>query len=186
MKQKIIITIAAAAAIALVWYLFIASPQLQENRKLRSSVDESERQLADLRNVIVKIPEYCNMRQKMLEEKHLLISRLYSKDDLIKLFDEFAGRAHLHDLELVEISPSLQELLELNNVSPDANSPRMLDMTLKFRGTLSNAGRFIEEIEKQSFYKGLNHCRISNPVEKRPLSDISLGFRAVLGTIKDS
>lgn len=186
MKQKLLIIIGSLAVIALAWFFLLAAPQFEENKKLKVSVVDAERQLADLKNVIRQVPEYYDMQQKMIEEKQLLISKLYSKKDLLKLFDEFADKAHLHDLELVEISPSLQELLELNKMPPGENSPRILDITLKFRGTLSDAGRFIEEIEKQNFYKGLNHCRISNPVQKRAYSDISLGFRAVLGTIKDS
>ena len=133
---------------------------------------------------MLEIPDYYRIQQELLSEKHLLISKLYSRKDLIRLFDEFAHKAQLNRLELVEISPSIEELLELNETIPDENSPRTLDITLKLRGTLSSAGRFIAAIEHQNFYRGLNHCRITNPVEKRPFSDVSYSFRAVLGTIK--
>jgi len=186
MNRRFIIAIAALAVITAAWYFVFAAPQLAEQKKLKATVVESEARLAEMKRIIIEIPNYFSMQQQLTEEKHLLISRLYSKDDLIKLFDEFADKARLHKLELVEIAPSIEELLEINQTIPDENSPRILDITLNLRGTLQTTGEFIAEIEKQNFYKGLNFCRISNPVEKRPYSDVSFGFKAVLGTIKDS
>jgi len=186
MSRNYIITGGTLGAIVALWFFFMATPATQERNDLKVSVAESEVRLTEMKQIMLQIPDYFAMQQNMAREKHMLISKLYSKDDLMKLFDEFARKAHLNKLELVEISPSLEELLEINQTLPDENSPRMLDITLKLRGTLRSSGQFIAEIEKQNFYKGLNFCRIANPVDKRPFSDVSFCFKAVLGTIKDS
>lgn len=185
MKKRYIITIAVTLPVLLLWFLFMMSPQMKKKNEIKASVAEAEKRLDDFKRTMREFPGYFNARQRLLQERISLVSKLYSKEDLVKLFDEMEKKSIKHELTLVELSPSVEKLLALNRNMPEENQPRLLDIVVKARGHLKNIGLYIKEIESGAFYKGLNYCRISNPAEYREFSDVSYSFRAILGTIKD-
>lgn len=186
MKRRYIISIAAAALILAVWFLFLIIPQMKKRNEIRVALAESESRIEDFREIMVRIPEYFDARQHLSQRKKHLISMLYSKDDLLRLFDDMTEKLSKHDLVLVEISPSLVELLAMNKQMPDEYEPQLLDINIRLSGPLQSIGQFVREVESQNFYKGMNFFRISNPAEDRRFSDVSYSFKAILGTIKDS
>ena len=80
----------------------------------------------------------------------------------------------------------VEELLHLNRQLPSDNRPQILEIGLKLDGTIYQVGQLIKNIEQEEFYKGLSFCRIINHTDNNRTSDIHYGFKAILGTIKDS
>ena len=186
MKKRYFITIGIALAIALTWLLYLMSPGIQERDSLRTAAAEAEKQLAGFRQIMFEFPDFFNSRKQLLQQKKHLLSKLYSKAELLKLFDQLKQAAEVCDLRLVEISPSVEELLALNRSLPDEVTPRPLDITVRLLGDLRNIGEYIEKTSSRDFYQGLTRCVISNPDDGRRLSHVTYSFRAILGTIKDS
>jgi hypothetical protein len=147
---------------------------------------ESETKIAGYIKTMIEFQSFFTTQQGLLQKKQTLISKLYSKDDLIKLFARIQKNSLGYDLTIVEISPSVAELLELNRRLLDSDKPQPLDIVVRFRGNLRNAGQYIKEIENEDFFNGINYCRISNHYDNHIESEISFGFKAMLGTIKGS
>ena len=186
MKKFYLITAIALLTIITVWYLLLIAPQTRERDQMTVSLVDSENKLHDLKKIIMEIPRNFTAESQMLIRNKYLISKLYSRDDILNLLDEISQKSSINNVELVEISPSIEMLLALNRMRADENNLQTLDITIRFQGTLINIGQYIKEIESRSFYRGVNSCRISNPIEVKQASDVYYSFKALLGTIKDS
>lgn len=185
MKLRHFITIAATLIIIALWFIFAAWPQYKDRRLLKSKIAESERRLSDYRKIMVEFHEQFDSHQQLLKRKTELISRLYSKKDIILLFGELTAKSSKYDLDIMEFSPSVKELIELNQTFVEADQPLHLNITLTMRGPVKSAGRFIGDVESQNYYKGFNYCSIRNTRDNNPYSEISYSFKAILGTLKE-
>ncbi|UCD94960.1 MAG: hypothetical protein JSU69_02605 [Candidatus Zixiibacteriota bacterium] len=186
MKKMYVITIGVALAIALIWLLVLLSPGIEERDGLRTAVAEAENQLIDFRRIMFEFPDFFNSRKQLLQQKKHLLSKLYSKAELLKLFEQLTNTSKAYGLRLVEISPSIEELLALNRSLPNEDCPRPLDITVRLRGDLQNIGKYIEKTSSQDFCQRLTRCVITNSDETQRLSRVTYSFKAILGTIKDS
>jgi hypothetical protein len=184
-KRRYVISIVIALTVSAVWFFLLFAPEMSRRRELETACSDSEARLKEFNDILINFPEYFDSQRQLLEKKKHLVSKLYSRDDLMKLFEEMYSRSDRRTLVLIEISPSVEELLEFNKRMAEENELQPLDITIKLRGPLKNIGKYIEEIEAQDFYMGINYCRITNPVDDHLHSDASYSFKAILGTIKD-
>jgi hypothetical protein len=173
-------------AITVLYIVFLTSPQMKNINETKFKLNESEKKIAVYMKTMLDFPGFFKTQQDLFQKKNFLISKLYSKDDLIKLFDRIQKMSLISNIALIEISPSVDELLDLNRRLLDSDKPQPLDIVVRFRGSLLNTGRYIKEIEAEDFFNGINYCRINNHVENQRDSDVSFGFKAILGTIKGS
>jgi len=186
MKQYHIITALAATAIAAIAYIVMIGPSFDEARRLDEEINKANVSLADFKRTMLEAPEFFKMHRDILNKKKHLTSQLYTKEDLIRLFDDFEAKARKHHLKITEITPSVEELLLLNRKLPSDAEPQILNLTVYLRGGFIEAGNFIREMESQKFYQDIDHCRISNNDPYSGNSEIKFSFRAVLGTLKES
>jgi len=186
MKKVYLITVIALFTTVTAWHLLLMLPQTREKNRMTVSLVDSENKIHDLKKIITEIPRNFTAENQMLMRKRNLMSKLYSRDDIINLLDEISRKSSLNNVELVEISPSIEMLLALNKIGADQNNLQTLDITMRLQGTLKNIGQYIRGIENHSFYRGVNSCRISNPIEGKQASDVYYSFKALLGTLKES
>jgi len=184
-KRHLITALAFAAMIALVVVLLII-PQIEKTEETQNKLAESDAKIAEYMKTMVEFPGFFKTQQELFRKKNSLISRLYSKDDLIKLFDRIEKLSLSYNLTVIEISPSVEELLRLNSRLLDSDKPQPLDIIVRFRGDLQNSGKYIADIENEDFFNGVNLCRIYNHIDNQKESEVNFGFKAILGTIKDS
>jgi hypothetical protein len=186
MKRRHIIAIASFALIITLWAVFMALPQQREKGHIKKQLTTSESQLSDYNKIMREFSATFKAYEQLLQRKEHLISKLFSKDDVLRLLDELNRLSSKYNIEIAELSPSVEELIALNKVLPRDGQPLELDIVVKMRGGFQNIGRFINIIEQENFYKGLNFCHIHNQGIGDPRSFASYGFKAMLGTIKES
>nr|MBN2277693.1 hypothetical protein [candidate division Zixibacteria bacterium] len=186
MKTRYIISLIILLAVLAAWFFFLVSPEIKKQKELKASLASSELILNDYRNIMDRFPQYFKAQQTLSERRKNLLSKLYTREDLLKLFDRITRESERHNLNLVEISPSVEELLELNRTMPTNDQPHLLNIIIRQRGKFKDIGQYIKFIEAQDFYRGTNHCRVSNPTDGRSFADVTYGFKAILGTIKDN
>jgi hypothetical protein len=186
MKKRHIITILAFAAMMALQFFFLLLPQIKESEKNDRLISESNAKIEQYMKTMAEFPGFFKTQQELFKKKNSLISRLYSRNDLIKLFDRIEKLSNGHELTVIEISPSVEELLKLNNRLLDSDRPQPLNIVVRFKGDLQNSGKYIEAIESEDFFNGVNLCRIYNHIDNQKESEINFGFKAILGTIKDS
>jgi hypothetical protein len=153
---------------------------------MKAELVEVESKLADYQKILAEFNRQFKEHQILQEKKEYLLSRLYTKEDIIKLFDDLNAKSKYYNVRVVEFSPSVEELIELNKQLVASDQPTHLDIIIKMRGQMPNVGKFIGDIETQNYYKGFNSCHVSNTNELNPLSDVKYSFKAILGTLKDS
>ncbi len=186
MKQHHIIIGLAAIALVAISYIALIGPALDNAKRLNNELLKADRNLEDINRTMLEAPEFFKMHRDILNKKKTLTSQLYTKEDLIRLFEDFEKKATRHHLKITEITPSVEELLLLNRKIPSETDPQILNLTIYLRGGFINVGNFIKEMEAQKFYQGIDNCRITNNGPYSADSNIKFSFRAVLGTLKES
>lgn len=183
MKQRHIIVISLFVIITSAWYLLLVIPTQQKHSRLRNSLDTANLQIKDFRNIMMIAPEFYKNHEELKRQKLHLTSQLYSKENLLSLFDELKARANKNNLKVVEFTPSVEELLRINRLLPDEKKPQTLNIIVTLNGQLEDIGTFVKGVESDNFYQGVDFCRILNHVDGQINSDFIYGFKAVLGTL---
>ena len=184
MKQRHIITTIAGFAIAVILWIVLIAPAMDRTDRLIAEINEADRKLADFSSTMLEAPEFFKLYQDVLNRKKEIASKLYTKEDLIRLFGDLDNKAKKYNLQITEITPSISELLLLNKRIPSDSEPQMLHMSIFLKGGLIQTGKFLRDMENENFYQGLDHFRFANTNLKWAESDIKFSFKAVLGTIK--
>ncbi|SYZ72509.1 hypothetical protein TRIP_C20624 [Candidatus Zixiibacteriota bacterium] len=183
MKKTILIYSATAVGLAAIWFFLLMAPLMQKNRETRVAIDTAEQKLTDMERILLEFPEKFRSEHDLLMQKKILVAQLYSKEDLIKLFDNIKSKAASADLNLLEITPSIEELLALNSRAGTDDQPQELNLTVRLSGGLHNLGQFINQMEDEKFYQGTNFCKINGTYGGKSYPEMAYGFKAVLGTL---
>ena len=173
----------SALVLTVAWALLILVPSQKKMKALESEIAKSEKHIADFTSTIEQIPEYLETKEDLIAFREGLNSTLYAGSDILRLFSKLEKDARTHRLAVNEITPPVDELLELNrNVGPD--EPQFLNITLKMTGNYIDFGRYMTELEKAPYFRGINDCRITAGNEENTKSSIVVGFKALLGQVR--
>lgn len=185
MNKQSYILVTTISASLLLWFFLIFSPSTIEMKSLNNDILESEIQLNDFAQTIELLPQFITERRLLKKRKDFINSNLYSKEEVINLFSRLKTDASIYNLEVTEITPPIAELLRLNSFIPDSTKPQFLNIGVQVSGSYIEFAKFIKRIEKESYFRGLNNCRISGSKEYNQELDLYLGFKALLGRIGD-
>lgn len=172
------LTIALAAA----WLVFLYLPTLKDQQQLLSKIIEQRSQLDDFNLTMAQLPGFIETNERLKVRLQEASSHLYAKDDLLTLFHEIELTANRAGLDLLEITPPINELLELNRTTPGTAEPQFLNITLTFSGGFLAFGRFVEEVERQTYFRSVTSCASRAATDGSGQTTHSLGFKALLGS----
>lgn len=184
MKQRHIIVLSISIIMLAVWYILLVQPTQQEHTKINIEITDAQTQIKDFKHIMMIAPEYYKNHDRIKQEKMRLSSLLYSKDNLLSLFDELESRAKTNNLRVVEFTPSVEELLRINHLIPDESKPQTLNIVITLKGRLQDLGAFVKGVEAENFYQGVDFCIITNSLDGQKNSDFVYGLKAVLGTLR--
>ena len=175
-------TVSGVALIAL-WLFFVFMPHQRQDKTAREQIKQTRLQLADFERIRTELPAFLAMSKNLGSAKSGINSQLYAKDDILKLFNQFQQRAREHNIEITEIKPSVEELLQLNSMIPSASQPLFISIDLRFKGGFADFGRFVSSLEKDPYFRGIISCQIiSSETGLGGLSQV-LAFKALLGNL---
>ena len=89
-------------------------------------------------------------------------------------------------VQVVEITPPVEELLELNRVLPDSTKPQFLTIGVRLSGDFIKFGQYVREIEEAPYFRGLQRCTIIGNREKNENQQLYVSFKALLGNFRSS
>ncbi len=184
MKQRHIIVISICLFMIAAWYVLLVIPTRQRFSELQKNLYNANVQISDFRKIMMIAPEFYKNHENIKRQKLQLSSQLYSKENLLSLFDELESMAKNNNLIVIEFTPSVEELLRINHVLPEDNKPQTLNIIITLSGQLADIGTFVKGVESENFYQGVDFCRILNSVDGQINSNFVYGFKAVLGTIR--
>ena len=178
MNRRALSYYAVAVVMAVLWLLLVRLPGASQRASVQAQIADAQTQLEDFDQTVLQLPAFIKTRQDLLAFREQLQSRLFAKNELLKLFGRFEQDTKDYGLRLDEIAPPIEELLELNSASSD--QPQFLNITLKMTGHYLELGKYVEHLEGEPFFRGVNNCRISaSENDKKGLTN-SLGVRALL------
>lgn len=186
MRKRSAIYIAAGMGLALLWYLVAYRPLDASLGAVREKTSAAEAQLADYNETVKRLPEYLKANETLETLRAKLNSSLFAKSDILDLFRQLSRDAADHRLELVQISPPVEELLELNRQAIAKSEPQFLNVTLDFKGRYMDFGRYIGHLEARPYFQAINNCYIRGNQILQPTVDMAVSFKALLGTLEES
>lgn len=167
------------------WFFLIYSPYLQNKDHFVNEIQNANIKLADFEQTINKLPDYIARRESLKKRREYLNSNLYTKEEVLNLFNQLKDKAARHNLYVSEITPPVEELLYLNSIVPDTNRPQFLNIGVHVTGSYIDFGKFVKTIEDQAYFRGINNCRISGSRDYNSQLDMYVTFKALLGRIGD-
>ena len=166
-----------------VWFFGVFVPY-QNNKKLaEANAFQAQSQLDDFNKIMLEIPLFLETSNNLLDTKSDMKSKLYAKDDILKLFDQLEKLSEKQKLEVTEINPSISELLQLNNMITSTENPLFLNIRISLEGNYKGFGLFIKEIESMPYFRGINNCQITKTVEDKNRLRLILEFKTLLGDL---
>lgn len=174
-----------AAAFVCLWFLFVYTPYHKERKVMFDQITAAEKQLADFQKTIASLPAYMERQKDLASLKSDMNSKLYTKKDVLKLFEELMSKAAALNLTVAEVTPPIEELLYLNTIIPDSSQPQFLNIGLKVTGGYKDFGKFVGMVEQAEYFRGINRCLINGSRDGSTETSYYLGFKALLGRFKD-
>jgi hypothetical protein len=175
----------AGALMIIVWVLAALIPHLGEYQSLNNQIQEASLKLVDFQQTIRLLPEYVKTRNELARKKAELNSSLYTKENILSLFAKFYALADKNRVDIVEITPPVEELLQINRIVPDSVGLMFLNIGLRIEGDYRDFGQFVSALENETFYRGPNHCNIIGTFDRRIKVQYHVGFKSLLGSLKD-
>jgi len=185
--MKRIDTMYAAVVVvaAAVWFALLLQPNLNEQTALKMEGDSIRSRLDQFRATMAELPGYVQTQQELASAKRKLNARLYAKDDILDLLKLLQREAEEAGLVLIDITPPVEELLELGKASRQ-NLPDFLNLRLQLSGNYIDFGRYVGLLEGSPFFRGANYCRVVASSEAETPTHYVFAFKALLGSIEES
>lgn len=182
MNRPIIIYSVVALSMLLLWFFVAYAPQHIQHEAIQTQLTEARAKLADYHNTLVELQDITRTRDELSIQKNKLNSILYTKHNILNLFEHLEEQLSSKHLSLKEITPPISELLELNANVGDTSKPQFLTIMLRVEGNYIDFGRFVANLESSDYFRGVKRCQITNPPDKRDLTQFMIQFRALLGS----
>lgn len=181
MTRRTSILIAVAVLLIAGWFAFLYLPASGKQAKVRTELRSAEAQLRDYESTLAQVPVFMAARSELRKKLQSVNSSLYAKEDLVELFDELERKAGAFSLRTVEITPPVEELLQLNNSVPSDGEPQVLSLNIVLKGNYIDFGRFVEALENAPYFRTTQSCIITRFQDGSDQVAYSLGFKALLG-----
>lgn len=185
MKSHLTLYSVAGAVMIIVWAFVALLPHLREYQSFNYQIQEASLKLLDFQQTIRLLPEYVKTRNELARKKAELNSSLYTKENILSLFEKFYVLADKNRIDIVEITPPVEELLQINRIVPDSVGLMFLNIGLRIEGDYTDVGKFISALENETFYRGPNHCNIVGTFDRKIKVQYHVGFKSLLGSLKD-
>ena len=185
MKRLVISFVCASLGLVVLWYFLVLLPMAAKSEAVSKAIVEVEKQLEDYNRTCKELPSFLEANENLEALRSELNSSLYAKGDILELFQQISRDAVDHNLILVEISPPVSELLELNRRTPIDNEPQFLNVSLDLRGRYVNFGRFVVHLESQPYFRSINGCAVHGTQMVRQSVDMTVSFKALIGSMED-
>jgi hypothetical protein len=182
LRQRIALYAAGIPTILALWYFAVYTPASKSLSSERDEVSNALRQLTDYSRTVRELPEFLTANEQLEAARSEINSSLYAKNEIMGLFHQLTTDAQNHDLQLVQISPPVLELLELNRQASVDNVPLFLNVTLDLEGNYVDFGRFIGDLESKPYFQSVKSCVIRGAQTPERTVDMSLSFKALIGT----
>ena len=182
MRLRTTLFFIAGLAISALWYLFLVAPVHRTQARMQSELAMSQVQLEDYQATLNQFPVFLQTRDGINRKIAEINARLFSRQEILNLFDHVEQMAIDQQLRVSELAPHIEELLQLAQTPHTPGNPQVMSMDVKLTGDYLAFGRFMESLEEQAFFKKVDGCLISESPDHRGMLLFDLQFKALLET----
>lgn len=182
MRLRISLFVLSGMGIALLWYLVLISPAHRVQAQLQADLVATQIQMEDFQATLNQLPVFLQTRDGINRKITEINSRLYSRQEMLNLFDHVERLAEKQGLFVTELAPHLEELLLLAQTPLTPGHPQTLSLDVRLTGDYLSFGQFVETLEKQAYFKIVDKCLISDSPELSGKLLFDLQFKALLET----
>ncbi len=167
-----------AAVVA--WYFFLFAPIRQKITTAHIEASTVSSELETLLMTLKNVPDQLKTERGLDSLRQAINSSLYATNEIERLFAEFTDEAETYGLTVTEITPSVEELLKLEENLKQKDFAPFLNFGVRMTGQFVDFGQFVERLEAAPFFQGINKVSVSAPSEPgKPLS-FFIDMRALL------
>jgi hypothetical protein len=185
LKSHLSIYIVTGLVLVAAWVFIALIPHYRQFTLVEIQIKDARQKLSDFQETIKLLPEFVKMRNELAKRKNELNSNLYTKENILSLFEKFYLMADKYRVNIVEITPPIEELLQINRIVPDSVGLMFLNITIRVEGDYRDFGRFIGGLEGEPFYRGPNSCSVVGTNDRRYNTQYIIGFKSLLGSLRD-
>jgi len=172
-------------ALGCLWFFGAYVPYHKNQKQKTSQIAAAQKQLLDFQQTISELPRFIERHKNLISTRKDLDSKLYSKKDVLKLFDRLHDEASQKGVRVTEITPPIEELLYLNSIIPDSSQPQFLNIGLKVEGDYISFGKYARVIEEAEYFRGINGFRMFSHGDDNTKISILFDFKALLGNFRE-
>lgn len=165
------------------WYLFVRAPLASQRMALQADIAQAEADLAQSEAIVAQIPQFLTTQRELEELRRQLEGSIFSRTDLLLLMGDINRRVTAAQLQLTELTPTVEELLAIYDSRPrTADEIETLSIAVRVSGSFVRFGEFVREIENAPYFRGMQSCVIAqSPSDDRQLNCL-ISFRALVGS----
>ena len=175
----------ASIGLVVLWMFVLYLPLKRNHTDAVLRAQEAASKLEEFEKTILHLEEYLVSLKVLSDDRKELDETLYAKKDVLKLLQHLNETASGFSLKLIEITPPIEELLELNRTVADTTRPLFLNIGLQMSGRYKDFGRFVRSTESSSYYQGTNLCQITGGKDRQEKLLFDFSFTALLGNVED-
>ncbi len=173
-----------SVALTTAWVFLVYSPLDYKRDEGTSQIEAAQQKLADFSSTLKQLPEFERSCQTLEQSRRELNETLYTKKDVLRLFEHLKKRADSYNLRVIEITPPIEELILLNQAVSDSTVPLFLNIGIRLEGKYRNYGEFVRSTEQSAYYRGTNLCQINGSLADIKRLAFSYSFKALLGNVE--
>ncbi|MDF1544351.1 MAG: hypothetical protein P1R58_04535 [bacterium] len=174
-----------AMVVTTAWVFFAYRPLDRQLDQGYDRIKAARIAMDDFSSTLQQLPEFEKSCQTLEQSRRELNETLYTKRDVLRLFEHLQQRAAENNLKVVEISPPIEELIRLNQAVSDSTVPLFLNIGLNLEGSYRDYGNFVKSTEQSAYYRGTNLCQIIGARNDIRRLAFKYSFKALLGNVEE-
>jgi Tfp pilus assembly protein PilO len=170
-----------AVLLPIVWLATAYRSLTARQDRLATESESARTKLAEYNRIATDLPRLLEDLKDVERSRANLLSKLYAKQDILALLDQVREQASRRNLEITNVSPSLNELLQLNEQMKASSDPLFLTVTIALEGDFVAFGRFLRRLETEPYFRGVNLAEARTRRDSPESTHLTISFRALLG-----
>lgn len=181
MSKRLLLYYFTAVAVTVGWFLFAYRPLDARLTATSSTADELQQRLREYEATARELPALLERQKELQASKYVLESKLYAKADILSLLGDVRSIAGKSGLSVYDITPSMEELLQLNEKARSSSDPLFLNLAVTVDGRFIDFGHYISALESEAFFRGVTRCTVHGGRKAGDKIRCTIAFKALLG-----
>lgn len=139
--------------------------------------------LAGYQSSLEMVNSYLKRRDSLNQRRTELTARLYARDDVLALIERLKERSETYNVRVREISPSVVELLAINDRPKADDTPQHVKISLRVSGSATAAGRLLQSLEAEPYFVDLMSLHVVGRERGLAPAEYIIHFLAQLGSL---